>query len=55
MKYLLTRYENDREVIVSYGDCSLDSMRKTVENSPGLFKDGYVIYEMNVAEYGVHK
>jgi hypothetical protein len=53
MKYMLARYENNREVIVSYGDCSLDSMKKTVENSPELFKDGYVIYEMNVAEYGI--
>ena len=55
MKYLLTRYENDREVIVSYGDCSLDSMRQIVKNSPELFKEGHVIYKLKVAEYGVHK
>jgi len=55
MKYLLTRYENNKEVIVSYGDCSLDSMRQTVKNSPEFFKDGYVIYKTKVAEYSVHK
>lgn len=53
MKYILTRYENSREIIVTHGDCTLDSMKKTVENSPEFFKDGYVIYELNVVEYGL--
>ncbi|MBO6254271.1 MAG: hypothetical protein J6O49_11545 [Bacteroidaceae bacterium] len=53
MKYILTRYENGREIIVTHGDCTLDSMKKTVENSPEFFKDGYVIYELNVVEYGL--
>jgi hypothetical protein len=53
MKYMLTRFENGREVIVVHGDCSLENMRKMVENSPDLFKHGYVIYEMNAVEYGV--
>ena len=51
MRYILTRYENDREIIVTHGDCTLDSMRKTVENSPEFFKDGYVIYELKAVEY----
>ena len=55
MKYILTRYENGREVITSHCDCTLDSIKKTVENSPEFFKDGYVIYELNVVEYGIQK
>lgn len=53
MKYILARYDKGREIIVTSGDCTLDSMRKTVENSPEFFKDGYVIYELNVVEYGL--
>lgn len=52
MKYMLTRFENGREIIVVHGDCSLESMRKTVENSSDLFKHGYTIYEMRPVEYG---
>ena len=53
MKYMLTRFENGKEIIVVHGDCSLESMRQTVENSKGLFKGGYVVYEMKPVEYGI--
>jgi len=49
-KYLLKRYENGNEVTVAEGS-NLASMRDIVNNSPGLFKDGYVIYEMRLIEY----
>ena len=55
MNYMLTRYENGREVITTYGDCTLESMRRTVENSPETFREGYVIYEMKPVEYGIQK
>lgn len=51
-KYLLKRYENGSEVTVAEGS-NLAGMRSIVNNSPGLFKDGYVIYEMRLVEYGV--
>ena len=49
MSYMLTRFENGSEVIVCYGN-SYEGMRKTVENSPGVFMEGYAIYEMNLIE-----
>ena len=49
MRYILTRFENGSEVIVCYGN-SYEGMRKTVENSPDLFREGYAIYEMNLIE-----
>ena len=51
-KYLLKRYENNREVTVAEGS-DLSSMKSIVNNSPSLFKDGYAIYEMKLVEYGV--
>ena len=50
MRYMLTRFENGVESIVCYGSTQ-EGMRKTVENSPDLFREGYVIYEMNVVDY----
>ena len=49
-KYLLKRYENGSEVTVAEGS-NLAGMRDIVNNSPGLFKDGYAIYEMRLVEY----
>lgn len=51
-KYLLKRYENNREVTVAEGS-DLSGMRSVVNNSPSLFKNGYAIYEMKLVEYGV--
>jgi hypothetical protein len=48
-KYLLKRYENGSEVTVAEGG-NLTSMRGIVVNTPGLFKDGYAIYEMKLVE-----
>lgn len=50
MRYMLTRFENGGETIVCYGT-SYEGMKKTVENSQDMFKEGYAIYEMNVIEY----
>ena len=51
-KYLLKRYENGNEVTVAEGT-DLSGMKNIVNNSPSLFKNGYVIYEMKIVEYGV--
>ena len=51
MKYVLKRIENGREVTTVEGD-SLPGMQEIVKSSNGLFKEGYVIYEMRPVEYG---
>jgi hypothetical protein len=46
LKYILRRFENNREVTVMETD-SLLSARKQGEE----FKDGYAIYETKLVEY----
>ena len=51
MKYMLARIENGNEVVICYGS-SYEGMKRTVENSKDMFREGYVIYELNMVEYG---
>ena len=51
MKYILKRIENGNEVTTAEGD-SLSGMRSVVKNSIGLFREGFVIYEMKPVEWG---
>ena len=47
----MKRMENGNEVTTAEGD-SLDGMRSVVKNSSGIFKEGFVIYEMKPIEWG---
>jgi hypothetical protein len=51
MRYILKRIENGNEVTTAEGD-SLSGMRSVVKNSSGIFKEGFVIYEMKPIEWG---
>lgn len=51
MKYIVCNYENGSEHKVAETS-SLEGARSIVENSLNFFKEGYVIYESKIIEYG---
>ena len=53
-KYILTTFENGYERPICYGS-SIQGLRETVNNSKGVFDDGYAIYEAVNVEYGTPK
>ena len=51
-KFILTRFDCGREVQIASGN-TLEGMRSIVDNSsPGIFNEGYAIYETHLVERG---